>query len=228
MLGLLKHLLKWLKFSVLGRRRGIRIGRRCHLGYRSELEGGNTILGGTTFNGRLGYGSYLGERCHVDGSVGRYCSIAADVVTIPGRHPVSEFVSTHPAFYSLKRQSGFTYVQKQLFDEYAFADPEHSHGVVIGHDVLISYGVRILEGVRIGDGAILAAGALVTADVEPYAIVGGVPAKKIGRRFDEETVRQLLEVRWWDRDPAWIQAHAHLFQDIPAFLAACRSESDAP
>lgn len=221
MLGLLKKLLKWGKFSLLGRRRGIRIGRRCDISYQSEFEGANSILDGTTFMGKLGYGSYIGENCMIDALVGRYCSISSDVVTIGGKHPTSEFVSTHPAFYSLLKQAGFTYVQSQLFDEHAFADAETQHGVVIGHDVLISYGVKILEGVRVGDGAILAAGSLVRSDVEPYAIYGGVPARKIGQRFDDDTIRQLLEIRWWDRGKDWIQAHAPLFSDLQGFLGAC-------
>lgn len=224
MLGVLKGLVKRAKFALLGRRRGIRIGRRCQIGFRSELEGGNTILDGTTFSGRLGYGSYLGENCRIHGAIGRFCSIAAEVATIPGRHPTSGFVSTHPAFYSLQKQAGFTYAQAQLFEERVLADPAGGFGVVIGHDVLISYGVRIIEGVTIGHGAVLAAGALVRSDVEPYAIYGGVPARKLGQRFDDETVRQLLDARWWDRSPAWIEAHAPLFQDAVRLIEACREE----
>lgn len=227
MLGILKRLAKWLKFSVGGRSRGIRIGPRCQIGYHSELEGGNTLLAGTVFSGRLGYGSYLGENCRIEATVGRFCSIASEVATIPGRHPTSECVSTHPAFYSLKRQAGFTYARTQAFEEYAFADPDRRIGVVIGHDVLVSYGVRILQGVRIGDGAILAAGALVRTDVEPYAIYGGVPARKLGQRFDDATIQQLLAIRWWDRPLDWIRDQAPAFLDVPAFLAACR-EAQAP
>jgi len=221
MLGILKRLVKWGKFSLLGRRRGIRIGRGCQIGFRSELEGGNSILRGTTFDGRLGYGSYLGENCHINGSIGRFCSISSEVVTIAGKHPTTGFVSTHPAFYSLQRQAGFTYVQAQRFDEFDFADAERKYGVLIGHDVLISHGVRILEGVTIGDGAIIAAGSLVRSNIEPYAIYAGVPAKKVGQRFDDGTIQRLLEIRWWEQDQDWIRAHAHLFSDIQPFLAAC-------
>ncbi|WP_306589626.1 CatB-related O-acetyltransferase [Geothrix sp. 21YS21S-4] len=224
MLGVLKKLVKWGKFSLLARRRGIRIGKHCHIGFHSELEGGNTILDGTTFDGRLGYGSYLGERCRISGSIGRYCSISAEVATILGRHPTAAFVSTHPAFYSLQKQAGFTYTPTQLFDEYAFADPEDRYCVVIGNDVLISHGVKLLEGVTVGDGAILAAGSLVRSDVEPYAIYAGVPARKIGQRFDDATIEHLLKLRWWDRDEDWLRIHAPLFQDIERFLASCRED----
>lgn len=199
MIDLLKKILKWGKFSLLGRRRGIRIGHRCQIGYQCEFEGGNSILDDTIFMGKLGYGSYIGNSCKISARIGRYCSISSDVVTVMGKHPISECVSTHPAFYSLKKQAGFTYARFQSFAENTYADVEHQYGVVIGHDVLISYGVKILEGVTIGNGAILAAGSLVRSDVEPYAIYAGVPAKKIGQRFDDDTIRQLLEIRWWDR-----------------------------
>ena len=70
--------------------------------------------------------------------------------------------------------------------------------IVIGNDVWIGYEAVILPGVRIGDGAIVAARAVVTKDVEPYTIVGGVPAKPIRKRFDPDTIRRLEQLRWWD------------------------------
>ena len=54
--------------------------------------------------------------------------------------------------------------------------------VVIGDRVWIAYRAIILPGVKIGDGAVIAAGAVVTRDVEPFTIVAGSPAKKIGER----------------------------------------------
>ena len=63
---------------------------------------------------------------------------------------------------------------------------------------MIGYEAVILPGVRIGDGAIVAARAVVTKDVEPYTIVGGVPAKPIRKRFDPDTIRRLEQLRWWD------------------------------
>ena len=63
--------------------------------------------------------------------------------------------------------------------------------IVVGDDVWIGYGVTVLSGVHIGQGAIIAAGAVVSKNVEPYAIVGGVPAKVIKYRFSKE-IREYL------------------------------------
>ena len=55
-------------------------------------------------------------------------------------------------------------------------------GIVIEDDVWIASGVRILDGVRVGRGAVVGAGAVVNKDVEPYTVVGGVPAKILKQR----------------------------------------------
>lgn len=68
----------------------------------------------------------------------------------------------------------------------------------MGNDVWIGYEAVILAGVTIGDGAVIGARAVVTRDVPPYTIVGGVPAKPIRKRFDEDTIARLLALRWWD------------------------------
>ena len=75
---------------------------------------------------------------------------------------------------------------------------DHKGDIVIGNDVWIGYEAVILAGVTIGDGAVIGSRAVVTKDVPPYTIVGGVPAKTIRRRFDEDTVEELLGLRWWD------------------------------
>lgn len=54
----------------------------------------------------------------------------------------------------------------------------------IGHHCWIGTGAMILQGVRIGDGAVVAAGAVVSKDVEPWTVVGGIPAKEIRKRKD--------------------------------------------
>ena len=70
--------------------------------------------------------------------------------------------------------------------------------IVIGNDVWIGYEAVILSGVSIGDGAIIGARAVVTRDVPPYTIVGGTPAKEIRKRYDEETIDRLIQLKWWD------------------------------
>ena len=70
--------------------------------------------------------------------------------------------------------------------------------IVIGNDVWIGYEAVILAGVTIGDGAIIGTRAVVTKDVPPYTIVGGVPARMIRKRFSDEDVKTLQEMKWWD------------------------------
>ena len=69
--------------------------------------------------------------------------------------------------------------------------------IVIGNDVWIGYEAVIMAGVHIGNGAIIAARAVVTKDVPPYTIVGGVPARPIRKRFDEEVIQELETLQWW-------------------------------
>lgn len=186
-------------------------------GLKSYFEGNNRIYGNTFFAGELGFGSYIGSNCNITGKIGRYCSIASNVNVVLGSHPTSVFVSSHPAFFSTLKQAGFTYVNDTFFDENKTADAE-GNPVVIGNDVWIGSGAMIISGVTIGDGAIIAAGAVVNKDVEPYTIVGGVPAKVIRKRFSENQIVQLLEIQWWNKSQEWIVDNAHCFRDIDDFL----------
>ena len=70
--------------------------------------------------------------------------------------------------------------------------------IIIGNDVWIGYEAVIMPGVHIGNGAIIGTRAVVTRDVEPYTIVGGVPAKPIRKRFDANTVARLEALKWWN------------------------------
>ncbi|MBK1968504.1 MULTISPECIES: type B chloramphenicol O-acetyltransferase [Brevundimonas] len=73
---------------------------------------------------------------------------------------------------------------------------------VIGNDVWIGSEAIIMPGVKVGDGAVIGTRALVTRDVEPYAIIGGNPARVIRKRFDDDSIAMLLEMKWWDWDDA--------------------------
>lgn len=213
--GIAKKLYYYIKYKD----KNIKFGKRCIIGYYdSVFEGNNRIGDDTYFHGKLGYASYIGNHSSIDGVIGRYCSIANNVCTVNGTHPTKGFVSTHPSFFSTKKQAGFTYVSEDSFQELTFADNERHH-VVIGNDVWIGYGAILLGGIKIGNGAIIAAGALVNKDVEPYAIVGGVPAKLIRRRFTEEQIEELQQMKWWDKPKLWIQENAAEFSEIEKFLS---------
>ena len=82
---------------------------------------------------------------------------------------------------------------------------DHKGDIVIGNDVWIGYEAVIMAGVTIGDGAIIGARAVVTKDVPPYTIVGGVPARDIRRRFSDDVIARLLELKWWDWPAEQIQ-----------------------
>jgi hypothetical protein len=73
-----------------------------------------------------------------------------------------------------------------------------------------------MGGITIGDGSVIGAGAVITKDVEPYQVVGGVPAKHIRYRFDPDVVSKLLKLQWWQYDEDFIVALPH--DDIHAAI----------
>lgn len=167
----------------------------------------NRIYRRTTLrNTTLGRMTYVAEASRVGfADIGAFCSIGPNVLLGGlGYHPVDR-LSTHPAFYSARLQAGATFSGTDAVEELP--------RVTVGNDVWIGAGSIVLDGVSIGDGAIVAAGAVVAKDVPPYAIVGGVPARIIRHRFDDETIDALLEWRWWDLDNSQLQALAPGFMD---------------
>ena len=140
----------------------------------------------------MGFGSYLGPNSYVVGNIGRFTSIAPFVRCNSGVHPYKlPYVTTSPSFYSLNlnhSQNGSTFAKQQMFKEHMFVDNDNKWIVNIGHDCWIGEHVFMVGGVTVNNGAVVLAHAVVTKDVPPYAIVGGIPAKVIGYRYDEETI----------------------------------------
>lgn len=176
-----------------------------------SFEGANVIGDFSSFLGAMGYGTYMCNDCSIIGNIGRFCSIAAEVKNSLGIHPMTEpYVSTSPMFFSLRKQSGTTFAQKQLFEEL-------KNPIEIGHDCWIGQRAFIVGGVKIGTGAVVLAGAVVTKDVPPYAVVGGVPARIIKYRYDEDTIDFLLKSEWWNYPIDWLRNHYELFSNIEEF-----------
>jgi acetyltransferase-like isoleucine patch superfamily enzyme len=159
---------------------------------------------------QMGRFSYVGRESQVyHARIGSFTSIGPQVLIGLGEHPSEGFVSTHPMFYSDRGQSNPVIVDKPLFDEMPTT--------TIGNDVWIGARAILRTGVTIGDGAIIAAGAVVVKDVEPYSIVGGIPAKHIRYRFTTEEIRRIQESNWWQQDLTWLKEHREAMTHISRF-----------
>ena len=142
--------------------------------------------------GRYSYGSINTFTASPNTKMGAFCSLGNNVVLGHGKHPMN-YLSTSPYFYF--ENLGYKNPEQVAHEEFWDLEP-----IEIGNDVWIGDGVFVKNGVKIGDGAILGARAVVTKDVPPYAIVVGSPAKILRYRFDEETIKTLLELKWWELD----------------------------
>ena len=161
-------------------------------------------------NIKLGSYSYIAHNSHISHcNIGKFCSIGPNFCCGLGIHPTNG-ISTSPMFYSTAKQNGFSICKENKLAEFA--------QTLIGNDVFIGANVTILDGITISDGAVIGAGAVVTKDIPPYAIVGGVPAKIIRYRFDEDTIKRLLEKRWWDGDESSLYNVERLFFDINTYV----------
>ena len=209
----MKKNIKRIIVLIKNKSKDVKLERSVNLGTKTTFEGKNTIRHGTSFDGWLGYKSYIGADSEIAAHIGKYCSIGGMVVTINGNHPSKDFVSTHPSFYATDNICRYSYVHEKKFEE--FVNVENTiYPVVIGNDVWIGDRVTLIAGAPIGDGAVILAGAVVTKDVPPYAIVGGVPAKVLYFRYSEEDINWLLSIKWWDNTPGWFKEHWELLNDI--------------
>ncbi len=153
---------------------------------------GNNHLFMKTWLYRVTMGSYsyiAGARAGFT-TIGSFCSIGPEaLIGGLGMHPTN-FLTTHPAFFSTKKQAGVSFVRSNAVKELS-----QTH---IGHDVWIGARALILDGVKIGNGAIIAANAVVTKHVPAYAVMAGIPARQIKSRFKKGVADCLEQWQWWN------------------------------
>ena len=185
-----KRLASWLvTYSRLGARPGHR-----RVAYNAQVSGPVSIGDYTYIGGRTEIRAVLSPI-----EIGRYCSIGRDM-KIFSSGQAHEFggLSTYP-FFAIDPE-----LDRRNFN--AVGSP-----TLIGNDVWIGSNAVIQAGVTIGDGAVVGASAVVTKDVEPYTIVAGVPARELGRRFDQTTADEVAASRWWQLGYAELKArYPHL------------------
>ncbi len=124
--------------------------------------------------------------------IGKFCQIASGIkIIMNGANHRMSSVTTYP--FNIMG-NGWEKVTPKLKDLSFKGD------TVIGNDVWIGKNVTILPGVHIGDGAIIGANSVVTKDIPAYHIAGGNPCKIIRKRFEDELINYLEEIKWWDWD----------------------------
>lgn len=188
-----------------------KIGEYCCIGDFCDID--KTIMDDKSELGRhnilrssiIGRGSYTGSDCIIKNvDIGCYTSIAWNVNIGAGNHPYNH-VSMYTNYW-FKRTFGI-----ELPEDYK----PNIAKTVIGNDVWIGMGVNILHGIHIGDGAIIGTGAVITKDVEPYSIVVGVPGVEVKKRFSDEVINLLLELKWWEWDEEKIKQNIEFLRGEP-------------
>lgn len=158
---------------------------------------------------KMGRYSYIGEYTSLSAvEVEAFTSISSGCTIGGGSHPM-EWVAMSPAF----QNSGGLMKKKFCCLDYQTHVTTH-----IGNDVWIGGDCLIKGGVKIADGAVIGMGSIVTHDVGPYEVWAGNPAKMIKKRFDDETIKKLLAIQWWNWGEEKIKEYAYLMNDVPEFL----------
>jgi len=157
--GIYKFLImpfKIARFSKHGK--NITIGKNSDITYRNVELGNNVSIGRYTL--------LMCTRAKI--IIGDHVMLGPRVTMITGGHRMDVF--------------------GKFIDEIGNDDklPENDQDIVLEGDNWIGAGAYILKGVTIGRSSVVAAGAVVTKDVEPYSIVGGIPAKLIKKRFTQK------------------------------------------
>lgn len=172
-----------------------------------EIEVPFRVCGGVIQCTHIGAFSYCNSNVYLRvKSIGRFCAIGPDLIAGMPEHSING-ITPHimfPQFDSMWANEFCDYANDNKMIIKLREKQNRDLGdqsIVIGNDVWIGGRVTILRGVKIGDGAVVAAGAVVTKDVEPYSIVGGVPAKIIKKRFSDKIIEKLESIKWWEYGP---------------------------
>ncbi len=159
------------------------------------------------FKSTLGEFTYTGlNTMIISTNIGKYCSLSWNISIGGGNHDYKN-VTSYPHWRFNTMMKGIVnhndnkFIKKRLMK---IGTTE------IGNDVWIGTGAIIFRGVKIGHGAIIGAGAVVTKDVEPYAIITGVPGREIKRRFSDEQIKRLLKIEWWYWPNSLIEEHSEI------------------
>lgn len=169
----------------------IEVGEGCKLHH--------TFIAGNVKIGR--YTSLWGPNISLNGSIkiGSFCSVAENVKIQEYNH-FTDRLSTY-------------YIFKNVLNE-GKRETTTRGSISIGSDVWIGVNSTILSGVKIGNGSIIGANSLVNKDIPNYSIVGGNPAQIIKKRFPDEIIGKLEQIKWWDWPINKIQKHAGLFEGV--------------
>jgi len=144
-------------------------------------------------------------------TIGKFCSIANQVVINPGNHPQWRVTQHHMTYR--RKSYGLDTV-----DDEEFFNWRRENACTIGHDVWIGHGAIILPGVKIGTGAIIGSAAVVTKDVPDYGIAVGVGAKVIKKRFSDDIISKLLKSEWWNWDRSTLEERYNDLFDLNLFI----------
>ena len=177
-----------------------RIGDRETVYLKSLITNPNIIIGDYTMYNDFVNSPTLFEKNNVlyqnsiNGDkliMGKYCSVdcGAKFLLTSSNH-TKRSLSTYPFGIFFEEWGPYGADIKKTWD--------NKGDIVIGNDVWIGYEAVITSGVHIGDGAIIGPRAVVTEDVQPYMVVEGIPGKAVRKRFDDNTIKRLLEMKWWN------------------------------
>ena len=154
--------------------------------------------GRKSYYGNVSFGDWTsiggGDSCFANVTVGKYTMFARGFRSIHFIHDYHAFTNNDGIKQYISKLNQYNIKDSSVIEPRAISYSQ----TIIGNDVWFGEDVTVIGGVNIGDGAVIAARSVVTHDVAPYSVVGGVPARFIKWRFDEDTRNYMEELQWWN------------------------------